>query len=951
MKRLLLIAAAALALLAPSAQAAFNIDGFDVEYAKEGGAPATQAGSHPTAITSSIQFSHKFSPEAGKEVGDGSPKDLRFELPPGLVGDRDAVPHCPNATFLDREFIEGNGGIPVSACPDNTALGFLRVFAPGESPSAGEATAAYNLIPPPGVAAKIGFIFLNVPIALQVRVNPEPPHNLIATLQNTSDIEPVGASALTLWGNPASATHNAQRGRCLANTILTNCEAKIPERAFLTLPRSCEGPLFTHYEANSWETPQTYVAGNSASALLTDGCEQLGFDAAINAKPTTEQAESPTGLDFGLEIEDKGLTDPAGNAQSDLKKATVTLPEGMTVNPAVAAGLSACSPADLARESVESEPGQGCPQSSKLGSVEVETPLLAGEVLQGQVFAATQDDPATTTPGAENPFDSMIAIYMVIKDRDLGLLVKQAGRVDPDPRTGRLTTVFGEPGQEVPQFPFSHLRFHFRPATPSPLVTPPNCGQFTANAQFTPWSNPAAALPFSAGFPITQGIGGGSCPSGTPPFHPTMSAGSASNTAGAYSPFYLRLTRQDGEQEATRLDAILPKGVVGKIAGVPQCSDAAIAAAKTKTGRQELAAPSCPAASQVGRTIGGAGVGPELVYVPGQVYLAGPFGGDPLSIVAITPAVAGPFDAGTVVVRQALSLDESSGEVLIDGSHSDPIPHILKGIPLKLRDLRVYVDRPDFTLNPTGCIPQSTRANVFGSAADLFSPADDTPAALSSPYQATNCAALGFKPKLTLALKGGTKRNDHPALSSTLTYPKGPGYANVGKAVVKLPPSEFIDNAHIQNPCTRVQFAAHQCPKGSILGSAKAVTPLLDQPLEGPVYFRSNGGERLLPDVVADLNGQFHIVLVGKVDARKGRIRTTFDQVPDAPVSSFTLKLYGGKRGLLVNSRNLCTKALKADVALTGQNGRPQETRPVVKTSCKGKGAKKKGAKQQKRRG
>jgi hypothetical protein len=259
----------------------------------------------------------------------------------------------------------------------------------------------------------------------------------------------------------------------------------------------------------------------------------------------------------------------------------------------------------------------------------------------------------------------------------------------------------------------------------------------------------------------------------------------------------------------------------------------------------------------------------------------------------------------------------------------------LQGIPLRLRDLRVNVDRPDFTLNPTSCEPLQTKAAVFGV---------QSPFQATSPYRATNCAALKFKPKLTLKMLGGTKRGDHPALKSTLTYPKGPGYANIGRAVVKLPPSEFIDNAHIQSPCTRVQFNANSCPKGSILGNAEAISPLLDEPLKGKVYFRSNGGERLLPDVVADLQGLFRIVLVGKVDSVKGRIRTTFDQVPDAPVSKFTLNLKGGKQGLLVNNRNLCAKVLKADVQMSGQNGRAHNTRPVVKTSCKkGKGKPKKG--------
>ncbi len=925
---LALTAVASLALA--SSASAFHLTRFDVTYTNENGTPATQAGSHPWAMTTKVEFSTKPDPKnPGREIGEGSPKNVSVELPAGVVGNRDAVPHCSNVDFLQKELVPGNE-FPVSHCPNDTAVGVMRVLAPGEPLSDPEPgtnlTAIYNLNAPPGVAAKLGFIFLNVPIALSVRVNPAYPHNLIGTLENTSDIEPVGASELTLWGNPSSPLHDLQRGQCLGNENPISCETDEDEEAFLTLPRSCEGPLSAAYRANSWEEPGTFVAGPSEGALVVTGCDEIGFAATTQANPTTNQAESATGLDFNLDIDDPGMLDPAKRALSDIRKTIVTLPEGMTVNPGVSAGLEACSPAQFAGETLDSQPPQGCPQASKLGNVEVETPLLDKEVVQGQVFTATQDD---------NPFNSLIAAYMVIRDRDLGLLVKQAGKIIPDPRTGQLTTTFGEPGQEIPQFPFSHFRFHFRSTAPAPLVTPPTCGSFTATADFSPWANPAAIFPTASSFPISQGVGGGPCPQGTLPFKPGFEAGSTNDRAGAYSPFNVRLTRNDGEQEGTRFDAILPPGVIAKLASVPKCPDSAVAAAKGKTGRQELASPSCPAATQVGRTIGGAGVGSPLTYVPGSVYLAGPFGGDPFSIIAITPAVAGPFDAGTVVVRQGLQVNPTTFLAEADGSHADPIPHILKGIPLKLRDLRVYVDRPDFTLNPTNCEPHATTATIFGSAADVFSPNDDVGVPVSSPYQASRCAELKFRPSLALSLKGGTKRNDHPALTATLTYPKGAGYANIGKAVTKLPPSEFIDNAHIQNPCTRVQFAANSCPKGSILGTAKATTPLLDKPLEGPVYFRSNGGERLLPDVVADLNGEVHITVVGKVDSVKGRIRTTFDQVPDAPVSTFTLSLYGGKRGLLVNSRNLCSADLKADVKLTGQNNRPYDTRPVVGTSCK----------------
>jgi hypothetical protein len=938
MKRLalyLLVAALGTLAVAASAQASFGLKSFDVTYENEDGSPATQAGSHPFAVTSTVEFSTKEDPKKpGNLLPDGSPKDLVVGLPAGLVGDREAMPRCSNADFVlvdaDHEY---------SNCPDDTVVGVLAdVRRPGET--TGVATPAFNLAPPPGTAAKIGFVLLHVPVALLIRVSPIYPHNLVATLQNTSDVEPVGGASLTIWGNPASSAHDSERGSCLTPEV-DLCHVEIPEKPFLTLPRSCEGPLFTTYAASSWEEPGNFATGTSAGALDLKGCDELGFEPEILAKPTSNRAESPSGLDFNLDLKDEELTNPTGKANSDLKKAVVALPRGVTLNPSAASGLVACSRVELARETPSSEPGEGCPEASKVGSVEAQTQLLRDEdskeeeVLNGSVYVATPDDPATTQPGAENPFDSLIALYMVIKDPELGILVRLAGKVDANPVTGQLTTTFGEPGQEIPQFPVSHFRFHFRPGDRAPLVTPPNCGSYTTDVRFTTWAKPTEPIPAASSFPISTGIGGAPCPAGAQPFKPGFSAGSNSNTAGAYSPFYLRLTRNDGEQEITRLDTVLPPGVVGKIAGLGRCSDTAIAAAKTKTGRQELAAPSCPASSQVGRTLGGAGVGSSLIYVPGSVYLAGPFAGAQLSIVAITPAVAGPFDAGTVVVRQALTLDPITGEVLIDGSASDPIPHILKGIPLRLRDLRVYVDRPDFTINPTSCASEATRASLFGSGADVFSTADDTAAAATSPYQASNCAALKFKPKLALNLKGGTQRNDHPSLRSVLTYPKGPGYANIGKAVVTLPRSEFIDNAHIQNPCTRVQFAAQACPKASILGTAKATTPLLDEPLEGPVYFRSNGGERLLPDVVADLNGLFHIVLVGKVDSKRGRIRTTFDQVPDAPVSKFTLTLRGGKKGLLVNSRDLCANQLEANVTLDAKNGRTQETTPVVGTSCK----------------
>src|SRR6202789_2108828 len=459
--------------------------------------------------------------------------------------------------------------------------------------------------------------------------------------------------------------------------------------------------------------------------------------------------------------------------------------------------------------------------------------------------------------------------------------------------------------EELPPLPYASFKLHFREGARAPLVSPAACGTYTTSATLTPFSarSDAEALTATSSFEIERGADGGACPSGgVPPFHPGLTAGTINNAAGKYSPFNLQLTRTDSEQEFTHFSIKLPPGVTGKLAGIPFCSDQAIAAAKSRErqphgGQEELEHPSCPAASEVGHTLVGAGVGPALAYVPGKVYLAGPYHGSQLSIAAITAAKAGPFDLGTVVIREALKVNPETAEVFIDATGSDPIPHIVNGIPVHARDIRVYVDKPEFTLNPTNCEPTSTASTVLGSGTDFSSEADDQPVTVTSPFQAADCASLGFKPKLALSLKGGTKRNDNPALKAVVTYPKG-AYANIGSAQVTLPHSEFLDQEHIKTICTRVQFKegttpGEKCPAASVYGFARATTPLLAEELKGPVYLRSSSHN--LPDLVAALNsGEINIDVDGRIDSVKGgRIRTTFEAVPDAPVTKFTLEMQG----------------------------------------------------------
>jgi hypothetical protein len=945
---------------AGSAHAAFGVRNFTFGFYNEDGSVATQAGSHPYALKTDVEFNSSFDPSFGQPFPDANVRDLIVQLPAGFVGAAVGFPKCETVHFI--EIFENHAN-----CPNNTAIGAAKTHISAGSQMT---DAVYNLEPPPGVAVKIGYMVFNSPIVLEVGVRQKPPYNVVTGLIKIPQTSPVFRGFLELWGNPAASVHDAYRGSCLSYPAGEGfeefgstgiCESNEPELPLFTLPTSCEGPLHTTYAADSWPAPgallpegepvlsdpnwvtggvESQSGGEPSLPQGLTGCGKLGFTPTISAQPTTKAAESPTGLDFGLNVLDEGLTNPTGLSQSTIRKAEVTLPEGFTTNPSLAEGLATCSEADLARETLNSAPGAGCPNESKIGTVEVETPLL-GEPVDGSLFIATP---------YENEVGSLIALYMVIRNPKLGVLIKQPFKVINDPTTGRITTV----AENLPQLPFSHFKLHFREGTRSPLASPGLCGKYSPTALLTPWSG-GPDVTSSDMFELISGPNGGACPSGgVQPFHPGLEAGTINNAAGAYSPFYLRLTRKDGEQEITHFSIKLPPGVVGKLAGIPFCSDAAIAAATARTGphggQEEIERPSCPAASEVGHTLVGAGVGPSLAYVPGKVYLAGPYHGSALSIVAITAAKAGPFDLGTVVVREALKVNPETAEVFIDATGSDPLPHIIKGIPVHLRDIRVYVDRPEFVLNPTSCERTSTASTVLGSGTNFASEADDQPITVTTPFQAASCASLGFAPKLALSLKGGTTRSKNPALKAVVTAHQGD--ANIRKATVTLPHSEFLEQGHIKTVCTRVQFAAgggngEQCPAASVYGRAKATTPLLSEPLSGPVYLRSSSHR--LPDLVAALHGsEINIDLDGRIDSAKGgRIRTNFETVPDAPVTKFTLEMFGGKKSLLVNSTNICKGTHKAISEFTGQNGKVQEANPAVTAQCgkKGKKGKKSGKK------
>jgi hypothetical protein len=951
--------------LAPPAMAEFGLDDFNVIYADRDATPgdpfddppALQAGSHPYALTTFADV--KTFERDGKFFPAEELSELLVDQVPGLAGAVNAVPPCSTKDFLA---VRPETAIP--QCSDDSAIGVVSINL--VKPDWWFNAAVYSIEPPPGVPFAVGFNVLGVRTILHLGVKDAPPYNIVAKLHKAPQALLILGSVFQLWGVPSDPGHDSIRGKCAGNGLLAWSRAGIDldigstgscpstgSKPLITLPRSCDGPQATRYEAASWLHPDRWVSGsvlthdnaNPPNPQGFTGCDKLGFSPSVLAQTTADSAETGTGLDFTVEFNDEGLPNPVGLAESDIEKTEVTLPEGITVNPSAAEGLGVCTPTDFDRETLASAPGEGCPNASKVGTLHLETPIV-DESIDGSVYLAEQDDPRTSEPGAENPFDSLIALYMVLKNTNLGVNVKLPLKVEPDPRTGQLVTTL----EDVPQIPFSHFTFHFREGVRATLVTPARCGTYTTEAKLWPRSNPDNPKTLISNFEITQGKGGGPCPAGgVPPFKPNLDAGTINNAAGSYSPFNVRLTRNDGEQEFTNFSIKLPPGIVGKLAGIPFCPDAAIEAAKSRTGIAELASPSCPKASEVGHTLVGAGVGSALTYAPGKVYLAGPYHGSSLSIAAITAGVVGPFDVGTVVVREALKINPETAEVFIDPVGSDPIPHIIKGIVVHARDIRVYVDRPEFVLNPTNCKRTSTASTVLGSGLDFASSADDEPITVTSPFQAASCASLGFKPKLALSLKGGTKRGENPAFKAVLTARKGD--ANIGEAQVTLPHSEFLDQSHIKTVCTRVQFKegsfpGEKCPAASVYGYATAITPLLDEPIQGPVFLRSSSHN--LPDLVAALHsGKIDVNLVGRIDSVKGgRIRNTFEKVPDAPVTKFTLTMQGGKKGLLVNSTNLCKSTNRAISHFVGQNGKVDDTNPILKPQCKkAKGKQKRAAK------
>jgi hypothetical protein len=913
----LLVAAAT-----PAVASAFDFlsgpEGFDANLYEATDRLAQQAGSHPTAATFSVDFD------------EGGLRDLSVEMPPGLIENPTATrqTYCSKKEFetpRDSPWEEESSG---ESCKDKTQIGIITVRS-AEAGGTERTFGLFNLVPHRGEPAELGarpnpfgepIVF--VPSIRQA----EGEYRTKLAAANVPEALHVSGLTVTIWGVPWSVINDDQRGNCLNElepefgwakcSVGPPGSSEFAPLAYLTLPTSCEEPMDFTATADSWLQSGEVSRPTSGKPSLS-GCEKLEFEPRATAQLSDPRASSPSGYEFHILVDTGGVTDPRCCAPTPVRKAVVALPAGVTINPSVGSGLGVCTTAQYEAETPTSPFGAGCPAESKIGDFRVRTPIISGAI-NGSIFLAAPRD---------NPFGSLIAVYLVAKSIERGILVKVAGELKADPSSGDLTGVF----DELPQLPYSDLEIHFREGQRSPLATPPACGSISTEADLTPWRDPDVVRHEALPATIGAGAGGGPCPVGLAPFAPGAVAGMLNSRAGAYTPFYLHLTRKVTEQEIVSYSARFPPGLLAKIAGIPYCPDAAIEAARRSSGVAERDHPSCPAASMIGHTYSGYGVGSVLAYAPGNLYLAGPYRGSAFSVVAIDSALVGPFDLGVVIIRSAVRIDPQTAQASIDATGTDPIPHIIDGIPIHLRDIRAYIDRPGFTLNPTSCEPFKVASALNGAGQRYADRSDDTLAIATAPFQAFDCASLGFRPRIGLRLKGGTKRGDYPSLRVTVR-PR-PGDANIASSQVRLPPSIFLDQSRIRTICTKTQFAAGRCPAGSVYGHVRAFTPLLEAPMEGPAYLRSSS--HTLPDLVFALRGHgIEVDVAGRIDAYKGGIRGTFPTIPDAPVSKFVLKMNGGKRGVLVNAENFCKARQLATARLLGHANRGWRLHPEVGAEC-----------------
>ena len=928
----------------------FGVEEYELNPEEEGGAPATQAGIHPFQLTTTIALNqaadtnpigneHPFG--AGTKVISGPTvypvdltKDLNIKLPAGLVGNATVVPQCTDTQFSENISEAENG------CPAQTAIGVavVTVTEPSAFGVITQTEPVFNMVPRVGEPARFAFHIpvVNIPIYLDTSVRTGSDYGVTVNVDNITQLTAFLSSEVTIWGTPGDPRHNTARGwGCLLEASKYEphapCEKSeaLHPTPFLQMPTSCEGLLHSSVEGDSWEAPKPEGEQLSrASELMfeTDGCNRLPFRPSLKVTPDGSAGSTPTGLTVDVHNPQEGSLNATGVAEPDVKNITVALPEGVSINPAGADGLEACSTGEVGYlQPPVSDPPENlhfdaslaqpfCPDASKIGTVTIRTPLLPNAI-EGAVYLATQN---------ENPFDSLVAMYLVAQDPVSGVLIKLAGEVHLS-ETGHIVATF----DNNPQLPFEDAELHFFGGERAPLATPAHCGAYTTTASFSPWTGNAAATPAST-FDVTSGPDGSSCPGAVLPFSPSLTAGTTSNQAGGFSPFTMTMSREDGNQNLQAVQLHMPAGLEGVLSSVALCGEA------------QANAGTCGAESQIGETTVSVGLGGDPFSVKGgKVYITGPYDGAPFGLSIVNPAVAGPFNLGNVVVRAKIEVDPSTADLTIttDNSGQYAIPTILDGIPLEIKHVNVIINRPGFTFNPTNCNKTEIGGNL--------SSAEGASQALSVSFQPTNCAVLKFQPKFSTVTAAKASKAKGASLLFKLSYPKGAmgSEAWFNEAKFDIPKQLPARLSTIQQACDAATFEKDRakCPVHSIIGSAVVHTPILPVPLEGPVYFVSYGGAKF-PDAVLVLKGYgLTIELHGNtfINGSTGVTSATFKSLPDVPFESIEVKLPAGEYsefGANLPAKahfSYCGQKLTMPTLFKASNGLEiKQATPVTVTGC-----------------
>jgi hypothetical protein len=875
----LLLMAAPAGAVGPPPGSQFQITSFLTEVKDSSGADETRAGAHPVSARAKFSF-NSYSSGTGRDMRPvEDPKTIITKLPAGFNGDPMAVGRCPLV------FVPTVSGVPM-ACPDNTIVGYVYLGGGGIPLSA----AIVNVVPEDGYPAEFAFSEAGLTYTLypELRSDGDYGINMVVPAANNNAITDVDATFCS-YGVEANFSETAGEStfRCLQAD-----ESRAFDKPFLTNPATeCPdvAPV-TDLLIDSWQRPGVFKSARAESPLITS-CDTLEFEPEAEIEPTTSAPDAPTGLDVDLSFpqEDNGQ----GQAPPALKKAVVTLPEGMSINPAAAGGLSACADDQL---KLKSKDPVMCPESSKVGTVTATSPVLEKPV-SGGVFIRSQnsDDPES---------GELFRLALVLEDKKRGISVRLPGQVRADRNTGQLVTTF----DNNPELPVSNIALEFKDGPRAPLATPPTCGTKTIDIELSSWGGQTVNRTSEFEVDCTAGLGG---------FAPAFSAGTVNPTGGVFSPFALNITKPDRDAAIDALSLKLPTGLLARVKGNLN--------------------------TQVGSVQAFAGPGANPFQLPGTVTLEGAYGDAPYSLRVVVPAKAGPFDLGDVTVRQKVYIDPVTAQVSVV---SDPVPTIVKGVPVRLQRIDVNVDKPGFMINPTDCEAREITGTLGSQAGQT--------AAVKSRFRVGKCAELPFKPKLTLGLTGKRQvtTGKHPGVKAQVTQ-TGVGEAGIKKAVVRLPKSLALDPNNAQALCefedgTKPDLENH-CPKGSIVGKAKATTPLLERELSGNVYFVKNVRKdaktgnliRTLPMIIVALRGEIAINLKGESSTTKaGKLVNTFNNVPDAPITKFNLDIDGGKNGILAVTRtrkakiNVCASRQIAEADLAGQNGRRNDTNVRMKTPC-----------------